>query len=134
MEKKELAHALHQRKFNCCQSVACAFAQEVGVDVPTLFRAAEGFGLGMGGMNATCGAVSAGVLLAGFKNSDSNLDNPGTKVDTYKLSREIVDKFIERNGSCICRELKGIDSGTPLRTCPGCIDDAVEIIQEALGL
>ena len=107
---------------------------EIGVDEETLFKAGEAFGLGMGGMEGTCGAVSGAVMLAGFKNSDGQLNDPKTKAETYKLSREIVRRFEEKNGSLICRDLKGIDTGTVLRTCPGCIEDAVEIVQEVLGL
>ena len=59
---------------------------------------------------------------------------PGTKADTYKLSREILKRFEEKNGTIICRELKGIDTGKVIRTCPGCIEDAVEIAQEVLEL
>lgn len=40
MNKKELAIANHDKKYNCCQSVICAFADEAG----------EAFGLGMGGV------------------------------------------------------------------------------------
>ena len=29
MDKKELAIALHDKKYNCCQAVACAFCEEV---------------------------------------------------------------------------------------------------------
>lgn len=65
MDKKELAVSLHNRKFNCCQSVICAFAQETGVDALTLFKMSEGFGLGMGGMECTCGALSGAVMAAG---------------------------------------------------------------------
>lgn len=104
------------------------------MDEETLFKAGEAFGLGMGGMEGTCGAVSGAVMLAGFKNSDGQLNDPKTKAETYKLSREIVRRFEEKNGSLICRDLKGIDTGTVLRTCPGCIEDAVEIVQEVLGL
>lgn len=32
MTKKELAIAYHDKKFNCAQAVACAFAKEVGAD------------------------------------------------------------------------------------------------------
>ena len=134
MTKKELAIQLHDKKYNCAQAVACAFANEIGVDMQTLFQACEGFGLGMGGMNGTCGAISGAVMLAGFKNSDGNIDNPGTKASTYQLSRTILDKFAEKNQSTRCRDLKGVDSGTVLRSCPGCIEDAVEIVQEVLGL
>ena len=134
MTKKELAIDLHDKKYNCCQAVACAFADELGVPVETLFRAGEGFGLGMGGMECTCGAVSGAAIVAGFKNSDGNLDNPISKAATYKLSREIVEKFKEKNGSIVCKELKGVETGKMLRTCPGCIEDGVELVQEILGL
>lgn len=36
--------------YNCAQAVACAFAEEAGVDKATVFRIAEGFGSGMGTM------------------------------------------------------------------------------------
>lgn len=134
MTKKELAINLHDKKYNCAQSVACAFAEEVGVDMDVLFRACEGFGLGMGGMEGTCGAISGAVMLASFKNSDGNLDSPATKLATYALAKEIVAKFEEKNQATRCRDLKGVDTGTVLRSCPGCIEDAVEIVQEVLGL
>ena len=89
MNKKELAIALHDKKFNCCQAVACAFAEEVGVDEKVLFKAGEGFGLGMGCMEGICGALSGAIMLAGFKNSDGNTDNPGTKVSTYQISKQL---------------------------------------------
>lgn len=134
MTKKELAIAYHDQKYNCAQAVALAFADEVGVDKKTLFRVCEGCGLGMGGMAGTCGAVTGAVILAGLHNSDGNLTNPGTKASTYQLSREIVKQFYEKNGSTICRELKGADTGKVLRSCPDCIMDAVEIVQNVLHL
>lgn len=134
MDKKELANALHEKKYNCAQAVACAFAEEVGVDMETLFKACEGLGLGMGCMEGTCGAISGAVMLAGFLNSDGNLDVPGSKANTYQLSKKIVQAFKEKNGATKCGDLKGIDTGLVLRSCPGCIEDAVEIVQEVLGL
>ena len=87
MTKQEKAIELHDRGCNCAQAVACAFAEEIGVPEETLFAAAEGFGLGMGGMEATCGAVSGAVMLAGFKNSCADPKNPKTKAATYQLTR-----------------------------------------------
>ena len=52
--------------------------------------------------------------------------------DTIKKVRQMAKEFEEKNKSLICRELKGIDTGTPLRSCPGCIEDAVRIIGEHL--
>lgn len=134
MTKKELAIQLHDRKYNCAQSVACAFAEEIGVDPKTLFQACEGFGLGMGCMNGTCGAISGAIVLAGFKNSDGNIDAPATKASTYQLSKAIHEKFAAKNKGTVCLDIKGAETGTVLRTCPGCIEDAVEIVQEVLGL
>ncbi len=134
MDKKEKAIELHDRRFNCCQAVACAFAKEAGMDEVTMFRACEGFGLGMGGMDATCGALSGAVMLAGIINSDGNVDSPATKACTYALSREVVNRFKEKTGSTVCRELKGVDTGRMLCSCPDCIRCGVEVVQEVLGL
>lgn len=134
MTKKELAISLHNRKYNCCQSVACAFADEAGIDPQLLFRAAEGFGLGMGCMQCTCGALSGAILLAGLVNSDGELENPATKASTYQLCKRLVTAFEQKAGSTVCKELKGIETGTVLHSCPDCIKDGVEIVQEVLGL
>lgn len=134
MTKKELAIALHDKKFNCCQAVACAFAEEVGVDEKVLFQAGEGFGLGMGCMEGTCGALSGAIMLAGFKNSDGNTEDPGTKASTYQISKQLLGAFKEKCGSTVCRELKGVDTGKVLCTCPDCICNGVEVVQEVLGL
>lgn len=134
MTKKELAIANHDKKYNCAQAVACAFCEEIGVDESVLFKACEGFGLGMGCMECTCGALSGAIALAGFKSSDGNTADPSTKAATYRLSKQLVERFKEKAGSTVCRELKGIDSGKPLHTCPDCIMDGVETVQEVLGL
>ena len=126
MTKKELAIALHDRKFNRCQ------AQEAGVDAVTLFRAGEGFGLGMGCMDGTCGALSGAIMLAGFSNSDGNLDAPATQADTYKISKAMLTLFKEKCGATICRDLKGVETGKPLCSCPDCIMNAVEVGEEVL--
>ena len=51
----------------------------------------------------------------------------------YKLSREIAKRFGEKNTTTVCGTLKGIGSDKgPLRSCPGCIDDAIEIACDVL--
>ena len=118
MDKKELAIAYHDKKFNCCQAVACAFAGEVG--------------LGMGGMEGTCGALSGAIMLAGMKNSDGNIENPATKASTYQLSKELLNQFREKTGSTVCKELKGIETGKVLCSCPDCIRCGVEVAEKVL--
>ena len=122
----------HNKGYNCAQAVALSFAEEAGVPQDVLFKACEGFGLGMGGTQATCGAVAGAVMLAGLKNSCGDLEKPTTKASTYQLTREITRQFEEKNGSLVCKELKGIDTGKVLRSCPDCIMDAVEIAEKIL--
>ena len=134
MTKKEKAIELHDKKYNCCQAVVCSFADELGVDEQTLFKAAEGFGLGMGCMECACGALTGAVMAAGFKNSDGNTDSPATKAATYQLSKKLVSEFEAKTGSTICKTLKGIDTGVMLCSCPDCIRAGVEVVEEVLGL
>jgi len=131
-DRVQKAAELHKKGYNCAQAVACAYGDMVGADEKELFRTMEGFGLGMGDMKCTCGAVSAMVALAGMKNSDVNLEAPKTKGATYRQARELTAKFRDMNGSVICAELKGVETGTPLRSCPGCIEDACKIVEEYL--
>ena len=130
--RKEKANALHDKGYNCAQAVACTFADKVDVDEEVLFRACEGLGLGMGCMQGTCGAISGACVLAGFVNSSTNLDAPNSKQATYRLSRQIVEKFQARNQGTICKDLKGVETGKMLRACPDCIMDAVEFVEEVL--
>ncbi|MDY3917700.1 MAG: C-GCAxxG-C-C family protein [Candidatus Limivivens sp.] len=132
-ERVQKALENHKKGMNCAQAVACAFADAVGVDETLLFRAAEGFGAGMGDMRGTCGAVSGAILLAGLKNSSGTPANP-TKGATYQLSKEITGAFEKMNGSTICRELKGVETKKVLRSCDGCIEDAAKIAEAILGL
>ena len=122
----------HKKGYNCCQAVACAYCDLVGMDEKTMFQAAEAFGAGMGGMQATCGAVSGALLLAGLKNSTGNLESPDSKMGTYQLSKEMVAQFRQKNGSVVCKELKGVESGQPLRSCDGCIEDAAALAEKIL--
>ncbi len=122
----------HARGFNCAQAVACTLAPAVGLDPQTAFILTEGFGAGMGGMTETCGAISGAVAIMGAVMSDG-MDNPKTKGQTYKLSREIAKRFKTKNTTTVCGTLKGIGSDNgPLRSCPGCIDDAIEIACDVL--
>lgn len=131
MERIDRALSNHKKGYNCAQAVVCAHCDMFGIDEGTAFRMAEGFGLGMGCME-TCGAVTAMAMAAGMKESDGNMAAPGTKKVCYKKAKDMIGKFKAKNGSLICRELKGVDTGKPLRSCEGCIEDAVVIIAENL--
>ena len=122
----------HNKGYNCAQAVACTYCDMVGIDEETMFKMTEGLGLGMGGMEGTCGAVTGACILAGMKRSSGNLENPNSKAESYKLSREIVKQFEEQNQSVVCKTLKGIETGKVLRSCQDCIKDAATIAEQVL--
>lgn len=122
----------HQKGYNCAQAVACTYCDLVGMDEETMFKVTEGMGAGMGNMEGTCGAVSGAVALAGMLQSCGNLDDPSSKGATYKLSRAILNDFKAENGSVICKDLKGVETGKVLRSCPDCIKDAARLAEKVL--
>lgn len=126
--------ALENRKkgYNCSQAVACAFCEEAGVDEKIMFSMMEGFGGGMGSRNGVCGAVSGAVAAVGMRSSSGNLEKPDSKAATCRLTGEILERFTEKNQTAICRELKGAKTGEVLRTCEGCIEDAVLLAEEMM--
>ena len=122
----------HTRGYNCAQIVLCSYAEQLAIDEETLFRISEGFGAGMGGMMQTCGAVTAMFMALGLANSSGDLQACDTKPQTMKKVRELAAEFEKKNGSIVCRELKGIDTGKVLRSCDGCIEDGIRILGEYL--
>ncbi|NNJ31400.1 C-GCAxxG-C-C family protein [Lacrimispora defluvii] len=122
----------HAEGYNCAQAVSCVFCDKTGVDEATMFRFTEGMGLGMGGMEGTCGAIGAAAVLSGLKNSTAQLDKPDSKRFSYEASKACLQSFKEHNGSVVCKDLKGVETGKVLRPCNDCIADAVMIIEQTL--
>ena len=114
----------HKKGYNCAQAVACTYCDLVGVDEETMFKMTEALGLGMGCMDGTCGAVAGACILAGMKRSTGNLEKPDSKAESYKLSRAILGGFEKANGTAICKELKGIETGKVIKSCDDCIKEA----------
>lgn len=131
-DRVKKADELHNKGYNCAQAVACAYCDLFNADEKEVFRMMEAYGLGMGDMKCTCGAVSGMVTLAGLKNSDADLDTPKTKGSTYKIAKELTAAFRDDVGSVICAEIKGVGTGTPMKSCKACIEKAAQIVEEKL--
>lgn len=129
MDRVKTAIENHKKGYNCAQAVVCAFADKTEFSEDQLFRMIEGFGGGMGGTGGVCGAVSAMVVMAGLKNSAGIDALPKTnKMDSYKDSANLMKEFEDMNQSVICSRIKG----EGLRSCDGCIEDAVKILEKYL--
>ncbi len=128
------AAELHdERGLNCAQAVACALAPEIGADAEAAYTLSEGFGAGMGGRTQTCGAISGGIMAISQVSSGGSEVSGTTKKQTYQLARELVERFDSKNGSTLCCELKGINCAHgPLRSCAGCIEDAVVLTAQII--
>lgn len=133
MDYKQKAEKLHKSGCNCAQSVVLSFADELKIDQDSLFRISEGLGAGMGGTKATCGAVSGACMVAGALCSQGTA-NVKTKGNSYQKSREIVNKFIAKNKSIICCELKKNPVDGKVVSCDQCISDAVDILVEVMNI
>lgn len=131
-ERVQLAEEKHHNGYNCAQAVLCSFCEELGMEESVLFKVAEGFGAGMGDMQGTCGAVTGTYMVAGLLESSGGIEQGLTKGKTYQTVKQLTKAFRDKNGSHICKELKGIETGTVLRSCDGCIEDAVRIAEELL--
>lgn len=127
------ASQLSNEGYNCAQAVACAFIDLLDIDEKTLFKLSEGFGGGMGGLDGTCGAISGAILVISLLNSSGDANQP-TKEKTYNIVKEIFDKFVREIGSSVCKEIKGIETGTVLHPCGDCIKDAVRYTYEHLQI
>lgn len=129
--RAEKALELHHQGCNCAQAVVCAYCDLFGLDEQTAYKVSEAFGFGMGQMEV-CGALAGACMLAGLQNSGGLEQLGKTKAETYRLDRELADAFRDKNQSVLCRDLKGVSTGTPLRSCDGCIEDAARLVEEIL--
>ena len=111
-------------KYNCCQAVVKAFADTVNVDEQTLLQMSAGFAVGMGCMEATCGALIGASLIAGLRTEGKS---------TVKLSKQMLKRFEELCGATICKDLKGVETGKVLCECTECVRNAVLAAEEAFA-
>ncbi len=143
--KSEEAVNCFKEGFCCSQAALSVYIEEFGLCRETALKIARGFGGGMGRMGRTCGAVAGAFMVIGLKygNADASDKEAGEK--TYGLVRELAQRFENRNGSSICRDLLGCDISKPegLRNakenglftsvCPRMVRDAVEILEEMMN-
>lgn len=123
--------ALHERRHNCAQSIACAFARLTPASEDDLFRVMEGFGAGMGGNAETCGVVSAGAAVISAIASDGR-EARTTKEHTYEVTREFAEAFRAAHGTTCCRELKERSAVPTPHRCDAYMASGAQLLVETL--
>lgn len=137
LTKSEVA-AKFAAGLNCSQCVLSAWADELGYDESETLRMSACFGGGMF-RGDTCGAVTGALMALGLYFGDGT---PETDDIIHEKTHLFQEKFTERFGSTICRELLGVDLGKPggkqqatesgklITQCPEYVVGALEILEE----
>jgi C_GCAxxG_C_C family probable redox protein len=143
--RSEIATEKFQEGFNCAQSVFYSFCDDLKFEKETALKLACGLGAGMGLKGEVCGAVSGGIIVLGAKYGSNKKNQEAATYLTYAKTRELMDQFAEKHGTCICRELlNGCDLTTEAgqkhffendlinTSCKPCVQDVVEILEQVM--
>ena len=110
MTHSKKARELFNQGYNCAQAVFCAFSDIMNIDLTTAKKLSSSFGGGMGGLREVCGAVSGMFMVLGVLYGYDDPADHEAKTVHYARIREAAERFREKNGTIICRELlKGIE-------------------------
>ena len=124
MTKEEYAAMAVQYKhsgYNCCQAVVKTLTAGMDADTDALMKIASGFGVGMGCMEATCGALVGANIAAGLMGKG-------------RAAKNLLQRFEELSGATICGDLKGKNTGITLASCDDCVRNAVIAAAEILDI
>ena len=129
--------------YNCAQAVLDAFRDEAALDEDLALKIATGLGAGMGRKQEVCGAVTGGILVLGLRHGRGSTGDHSATELTYLRTRELMDRFAARHGSCLCRQLlHGYDLATEQglrrakaddmlnKVCRPCVQTVVEILEK----
>lgn len=101
MNSKELFYS----GYNCAQSVAVAFASDLGLPEATLAKMVSGFGGGFSRLREVCGAISGMVFVANMLYGYSDPMDNEQKSEHYARIRELVSSFKAEVGAVRCAEI-----------------------------
>ncbi len=95
----------------CSQAVFGTYSPRYGLDENQAMRIAAGFAGGMR-MAGTCGAVSGALMVLGLAHCTDACRTVEDRKAAYAAVLAFFEKFKERHGSLVCRELLGCDVST----------------------
>ncbi len=140
MNKEQIA-GLFMRGQDCGQVVFDNYADELGIPKDEANRMAAAFGGGIG-IGETCGAVIGAMMVIGMKYGHNGPDDVEHREMLMAKRAEFIEKWRERRGSCMCRDLLGddistpeglgriLEAGTMFSLCPELVLDAIDILGE----
>lgn len=143
MNHVETAKTYFKNGFLCSQAVFAAFAVEEGLPEEQALKIGACFGSGMC-KGEVCGALTGALMAIGLKYGQCRPGDLASRARCNALTNQMMDKFKEENGSCLCRELLGCDVSIPQEAqqaresglftnfCPRKIESAARILAKLL--
>ncbi len=121
VEKRAIEY--HKRGHGCAQTGFLAVADELELEGrASAFKAASFLSGGIARMGETCGALLGAMLAVGLASGRDTLDEPvyGTVLDRdtgkprkAELVRELFYRFVQQEGSLVCRDIQTRLAGRP---------------------
>ena len=145
MKRLEIAIAQFLDGFNCAQSVFYSFCDDLQFDKDTALKLSCGFGAGMARKEEVCGAISGGIMVIGIKYGRGENQDRVLTEQTYQKTRELLERFVEKHDTYICRtllagcELTTVEGQQEFKdkdllnkVCRQCVGSVVEIVEEII--
>ncbi len=109
MSNVEKSVDVFKQGFNCAQAIISVYGEELGLNKTDALRLSAAFGAGIARTGSVCGAVSGALMVVGLRHA-KGLES---KEKVIATAQEFLKVFAETCGSTECRELLGVDLGTP---------------------
>ena len=122
MDKKEKAVDYKHNGYNCCQAVLMVYKEELELSNDVIKKLGAAYGVGMGCMGATCGALIGAEMVLGMEKFDGK--------PILSKAKQLYSEFEKKSGATVCKDLKGIETGKVLCPCDDCVRNAVEAYEE----
>ncbi len=138
MNKEQIAD-LFMRGQDCGQVVFEHYADSLGISADEANRLSAAFG-GGSGIGETCGAVVGALMVLGMRYGHKGPDDAENRDVLMSKRAEFIEKWKEKRGSCMCKDLLEDDISTPegfgrilesgklFSLCPEIVMDAVEVL------
>ena len=105
----DLGQKYEKKNTGCAQTVIAAIFQALGIWNDDVFKAASGMadGLGLTG-DGSCGALTGASMVIGylFGREFKDFGDMYKPMMSYKLVKDLHDKYVESYGSCRCHDVQ----------------------------
>lgn len=137
MNREEKAVELFRQGYNCAQSVFCAYADDLGLNLDQAAHLSSSFGGGMGHLGEACGALTGSFMALGLEYGYGHPVDKETKTKFYADIKEIGEAFRVAKGSTRCDDLLEFNKsrpkmeidGKPVKECEHLVRQAVRLAE-----